>query len=60
MLKGKSRVVISFDKDEAGVNDEKALKERLNLLRIYNLSAKWDFLDGVDITTCCKLRSFIP
>lgn len=49
LLKGKDRVVISFDKDEAGVNGEKALKERLNLLRIFNISAKWDFMDGVDI-----------
>lgn len=49
LLKGKKRVVLSFDKDAAGINGEKALSEALNALRIFNLSARWDFNDGVDI-----------
>ena len=49
LLKGKKRVVLSFDKDTAGISGEKALSEALNSLRIYNLSARWDFNDGVDL-----------
>lgn len=56
LLKGKSRVVISFDKDEAGINGEKALREHLNLLRIHNLTARWDCVDGIDLNDllCAK------
>lgn len=49
LFKGKKRVVLSFDKDDAGINGEKALSEAFNALRIFNLSARWDFNDGVDI-----------
>lgn len=49
LLKNKQRVVLSFDKDAAGINGEKALSESLNALRIFNLSAQWDFNDGIDI-----------
>ncbi|NDJ27960.1 DNA primase [Campylobacter sp. MIT 12-8780] len=56
LLKGKSRIVISFDKDEAGINGEKALREHLNLLRIPNLTARWDCVDGIDLNDllCAK------
>ncbi len=48
VLKGK-KVMLCFDKDEAGLNGEKSLSEKLNLLNIENHSLTWDIVDGKDL-----------
>ncbi|HEE6703168.1 TPA: toprim domain-containing protein [Campylobacter jejuni subsp. jejuni] len=48
VFKGK-RIMLCFDKDEAGLNGEKSLSEKLNLLNIENHSLTWDIVDGKDL-----------
>ena len=48
VFKGK-RVMLCFDKDEAGINGEKSLSEKLNLLSIENYSLTWDIANGKDL-----------
>ncbi|MBK1973015.1 toprim domain-containing protein [Campylobacter sp. TTU-622] len=48
IFKGK-KVVLCFDKDEAGLNGEKSLSEKLNLLKITNYSLTWDIAFGKDL-----------
>ncbi|MDV6114818.1 toprim domain-containing protein [Campylobacter jejuni] len=43
------RVMLCFDKDEAGINGEKSLSEKLSLLNIKNYSLTWDIADGKDL-----------
>ena len=41
--------MLCFDKDEAGINGEKSLSEKLSLLNIKNYSLTWDIANGKDL-----------
>jgi len=48
------KVLLCFDKDEAGLNGEKVMSEKLSLLRIANNRIIWDVLDGKDLNDLLK------
>lgn len=43
------KVLICFDKDEAGLRGEEALAKKLSLLGIKNHTLTWDIVDGKDL-----------